>query len=413
MLVVRLTALCACLLAIVACGSDHSSPAAPSPPALGDPAGANPDGSTLKVSAPTGLVPANGERAGSVRPLLGFTNAVARFGPAALSYRVEVFQGTSLIDTIVGVQDIGSTTYARPTRDLQGDTRYRWRVRAELDGAVGPWSAPAEFMTPSGFLVFGPRAPDPPPGQRLPFPNYAHVVHQVAAQYPQALRNSCQSHGGSWEFMDRLVAELRRQDSRFAYNAKRGNFGDPSHDVIFYHWGAGPSEGSKQGYVIDILLGHCGPTPAPAWIDQSTITFNSNTTGGYLYPRPGMTELPGGPPADALPLPNEAALVRQLGDQFAADLRNSCEEQGGNWVWLDRVVDTLRAKDPRWGYNGKHGDASKPAPDEIAYHWGTGPRQGSPDVYLIDIIESHCGTPRAGWRNFTGSERGVWTDRQR
>src|SRR5690606_27062568 len=71
---------------------------------------------------------------------------------------------------------------------------------------------------PSG----GNRAPDPAPGQRLPLPNMSSVVDEVARQYPGALRNSCQSHGGSWEFMDRLVDRLRQFDTRWGYNGKRG-----------------------------------------------------------------------------------------------------------------------------------------------------------------------------------------------
>ena len=32
------------------------------------------------------------------------------------------------------------------------------------------------------------------------------------------------------------------------------------------------------------------------------------------------------------------------------------------------------------------------------------------DVYLIDILEGHCGSnPRPTYRDFTGEERGVWT----
>jgi hypothetical protein len=50
------------------------------------------------------------------------------------------------------------------------------------------------------------------------------------------------------------------------------------------------------------------------------------------------------------------------------------------------------------------------AGDEIAYHFSAGPDQGSPDVYLIDILAGHCGpTPSLTFRVFTGEEPGRWT----
>lgn len=97
----------------------------------------------------------------------------------------------------------------------------------------------------------------------------------------------------------------------------------------------------------------------------------------------------------------EAAVIG-MGAEFATELRNSC----GNFNWLDKVVDRLRQGDDRWGYNCKAGNCSNPAQDEIVYHWGSGTREGSKDVYTIDVITSHCGAvPSAGWRDFTGTEK--------
>jgi hypothetical protein len=93
------------------------------------------------------------------------------------------------------------------------------------------------------------------------------VVYQVAAQFPAALRNSCQDAGGSWEFMDRVINALRQHDTRWGYNGKRGNVNDPSHDVIDYHWGRGPDQGSPNVYALDIIVGHCGSNPQAAWIN--------------------------------------------------------------------------------------------------------------------------------------------------
>lgn len=121
-----------------------------------------------------------------------------------------------------------------------------------------------------------------------------------------------------------------------------------------------------------------------------------------------------------LPLPD----VRGLIQQWAAERPGMLEQQscpnGIKYVnnpFQDYIVDRLRQLDTRWGYNAKptrtardnNGVAVVAAGDELAYHYGSGPDQGSPDVYLVDIIESHCGTPRLTWRVFTGEEPGRWT----
>ncbi len=62
--------------------------------------------------------------------------------------------------------------------------------------------------------------------------------------------------------MDKVVDTLRLTDTRFGYNGKRGNAADPSLDVIAYNWGSQPDEGTTEVYIFDILLGHCGNSPA-------------------------------------------------------------------------------------------------------------------------------------------------------
>jgi len=125
------------------------------------------------------------------------------------------------------------------------------------------------------------RTPDPEEGARLPLPDMSGVVARIAAEHPDALRNSCQDHGGSWEFMDLVVDELRRQDTRWGYNGKRGNVGDPSKDVIDYHWGRGEDENSTDVYIIDIITGHCGNNPSVGWGDVTDVTFGSGTIGRW------------------------------------------------------------------------------------------------------------------------------------
>jgi hypothetical protein len=98
-------------------------------------------------------------------------------------------------------------------------------------------------------------------------------------------------------------------------------------------------------------------------------------------------------PGQRLPVPNEAAYVASLINSRPDLLARSCQDEGGTWELMDFIVDRLRTeKDLRWGYNGRRGDVTFPARDEIAYHWGTGPDELSRDTYAFDIIGGHCGS---------------------
>jgi hypothetical protein len=100
-----------------------------------------------------------------------------------------------------------------------------------------------------------------------PLPDMSAVVRQVHDENPDLIRQSCQDTGGNWAFLDAVVDRLRQTDDRWGYNWKRGVIGDPSEDVVDYHWGDGPREGSPDTYVVDVIAGHCGDDPQPAFID--------------------------------------------------------------------------------------------------------------------------------------------------
>ena len=181
--------------------------------------------------------------------------------------------------------------------ELPYNTTFYWRVWG-TDGSKE--SAPSQvmsFKTPAapapppdsggGVPVGVPRGPGgrtpDPQGGRLPLPGYGSgVVRAVAQANPGLLRNSCQEHGGSWAFMDAVVDTLRTYDTRWGYNGKRGNANDPSMDVVTYHHGPGPDAGSTAVYIVDVIGGHCGPTPSPAWNDVTDITYSSGTIGRWI-----------------------------------------------------------------------------------------------------------------------------------
>lgn len=242
------------------------------------------------IDAPTPLSPIGGATATSRTPTLTVTNGTVRGNVGQVTYVFEVStQQTFGAVTATGQQALGPVTATgRATRSsgsttsasvgpLAETTTFFWRAYGTNGTITGPSSAVHSFVTPRG----GPRPPDPPAGQRLPRPNMAHIVAEIAARYPGDLRNSCQEHGGNWNFMDKLVDRLREFDTRWAYNWKRGNIGDPSLDVVDYHWGPGPDENSTEVYIIDVIGGHCGPAPGPIWFDVTQVTKDNNTIGRW------------------------------------------------------------------------------------------------------------------------------------
>ncbi|MDP2390817.1 MAG: hypothetical protein Q8N52_10870 [Acidobacteriota bacterium] len=152
----------------------------------------------------------------------------------------------------------------------------------------------------------------------------------------------------------------------------------------------------------------------------------SFTTTGTATAAPPSTDpnavvgpRPNDPPAGSrLPLPDARPFINAMSGLLGQ--LNQCPN-GRKYEsnpWLDRLIDNLRASDARWGYNGKPtkqpfengGFPVTAAGDEIAYHYGAGESMNSPDVYLIDAIEGHCGSsPRTTYRDFTGEEPGRWT----
>jgi hypothetical protein len=273
------------------------------------------------IETPIPASPIGGEPTPTNRPEFVVTNGKVS-GPAAgpVAYRFEVAlnEAFTSVAAVVTVSRSDGQTTVMSMGELPYGVQFFWRVRA-TDGVIdSAWSAVQAFRTPappaapppptpapspgpspapgptppspspspSPLPSGGSRTPDPPPGQRLPLPDMYWVVQQVANERPDLLQNSCQEphwggHPGNWGFMDMVVDRLRLHDTRWGYNWKRGNVGDPSMDVIAYHWGPGPDEGSTNVYLIDIIVGHCGPSPGTSWYDVTDITYQSGTVGRW------------------------------------------------------------------------------------------------------------------------------------
>ncbi len=231
----------------------------------------------ITVGAPKPLSPANGGEVRTSRPELIVTNGAvsANAGPVAIEYQIDDDPKLSRPSTFSVAMGTNGTTKGTFDDPLAIGSAFGWRARATNGTITSDWSEIFTFTT-----VGGGRAADPPPGQRLPLPDRRFVVEQVAGMHPDALADSCQDHGGGWAFMDLVVESLRLEDERWGFNCKRGNCNDVSLDVIDYHYGAGPSQGSPDVYVIDILLGHCGADPRPTWINQT-----GTGRAAFTYPR--------------------------------------------------------------------------------------------------------------------------------
>ncbi len=134
------------LLLVAACSQSPQSPVSPSV-AAGSSA-ANPDGSTLKVTAPTPVSPINGDRIESTKPTFVFGNATGKFASTTPTYRIQVFDGAGgFVGERTVDQGAGQTSYTSDV-DLAYEADFTWRARAELQGEPGPWSASAAFKTP-------------------------------------------------------------------------------------------------------------------------------------------------------------------------------------------------------------------------------------------------------------------------
>ena len=267
------------------------------------------NGETLKFTPPALVSPVEGERVNDRRPTLLWANASGKYGSSGVAYDLEVSSPSAVVYEMTVGESPDFGAHIIPF-DLEYDIRYSWRTRARVGNDFGPWSARGEFQSPQrpapvvqigsggAAVCAAPLSPVGPGETRKPRPNDSAIVAQVAAAFPAALRNSCQEHGGTWEFMDRVVDALRTKDGRYGYNAKRGNMNDPSLDVASYFYRPETDvniNNRHEVYIFDLIGGHCGPTPFTVWNDVTDITNSSGTIGRTMYPRPGRNVSVTGP----------------------------------------------------------------------------------------------------------------------
>ena len=224
----RATAAAVAMAVGLAC-SQASNPVSPSPTAGAADAAA--DGSTLKVTAP-GLVSPRSIRTDTLEPEYVLTASTARFknGAVDLTYRIQVQRANG--------QAVAETAGVQPAADGRGrwkaaaqldlDVAYRWRARAELGTAFGPWSPWADFLS----LDYRGLVPRPPNGA-WPTTGEA-VVDYVSDSFPELLKTTALTaqRVANMEFLrDRIIETGICGGLDLAHNRKRG-FGEHSIDAL-------------------------------------------------------------------------------------------------------------------------------------------------------------------------------------
>lgn len=276
------TALVLCAVVTVACESGIQSPVSPSA-VRGSVSALNADGSNLKSSAPLAISPQFEQTNISTTPVLAARAGAGRYDTSALAQRFQVADADSfanVVSTGMGTTDASGITRYTVSPALTANKRYVWRVRAELNDAVGPWSNVMAFttagagqttVTPTGptTTASGPRTPDPTSGI-LPLPDVRGILARFS-DASQSCPRGLKYVNNPWQ--DRVIDAFRETDTRWGYNGKPtrsagDNGGVPvvaAGDEAAYHYSAGPDQGSRDVHLVDLLEGHCGASPRLTW----------------------------------------------------------------------------------------------------------------------------------------------------
>ena len=152
------TGLAALLAFVMACGREGAMPTSPSAQSGANALPAAADGSTLKATPPAPVSPINDQPVNDLPTLTATTSTMQFSDVVPLQYRFEIFN-----DVGTRVQDSGllNSPSFKVTAMLAFRKRHTWRVRAEYQGAVGPWSTTASFVSPEGGYIRGNEVFDP------------------------------------------------------------------------------------------------------------------------------------------------------------------------------------------------------------------------------------------------------------
>ena len=222
----------ACVLALtMACSSAPGSPASPASITGGD-GELGPDGSTLKASAPTLVSPVGDTRLTNRIPTMTVNNSRGNWVGGTYTYEFQLMNDAgSVVNTTTLAGGASTTSWVYPT-DLDKDTAYRWRARARMGSAFGPWSATGRFITVKenrAELGANGRAPYPAWGQAVVFQVAAGALLPGARRHlgvhgRRHRRPSCPGHplGLQLEAGSRRRSVARRHQLQLGLGIRRG-----------------------------------------------------------------------------------------------------------------------------------------------------------------------------------------------
>ena len=122
-------------------------------------------------------------------------------------------------------------------------------------------------------------------------PNLKHVIDQIAQQCPEQMQalSDGQEWTGNLDFLDLVVAALRKEDKRWGYSFWDGHIW--SSDMIGYYRGTGDPNGSNDIVILDYFIGKSGDQRTDWLITTYEKTKEDwpNSEGEWRYPRPGAT----------------------------------------------------------------------------------------------------------------------------
>jgi hypothetical protein len=363
------------------------------------------------ITAPALRSPINGAEVVNTDPLrLVFSNAVTN-GVRPLYYHVEVavdkeFNQRAYMNPKVLPFEGEQTSLVVETK-LDPEKTYYWRVRADDGANSSEFSATAHFDVVMPVVIGTPEAVSPGGGGT------------ITTRTPELRVNNGSVQGRAGEVRYHFFVATDQAFSGMVWSGSTPRSGGsstaittgelPANTVLYWRaYATNGVAGSNHTTVLSFR------TPAAA----APPPGGGGGGGGGLPPAPGSgTRTPDPAPGQMLPIPGYAeSVIMSVAQQYPGALRNSCQESGGTWEFMDRVVDALRQYDNRWGYNWKRAHVGDPSLDAINYHWGRGASEGSRDVYTFDVTIGHCGSnPGPAFINLTdpNGAGAMWTGRGR
>lgn len=382
----RGTAVTALLATVCLAGCEAAKSANPTAPSVAGPIPG------VNITAPKPLEPYAGSALtfSTEPPTLLIENAGSS-GSRSLWLQIEVGTDAEFKQVVHQADQValgtgGRTSYRLP-EPLGAGYTYYWRTRAADGANIGPYSSVSTFSVVAPVVIEAPVAKAPTGTLTTNKPDFSVTNGRVSGTTGVAYRFEVSTQ----PTFASLTAVVTVPMS--ATGTTSMTLGELPYKTTYY-WRVRGSDGAQESAYSTPLQFTTMDKPAPP-----------PTTGGGTPT--GVPTGPGGrtpdPTSGRLALPSYGwSVVQAVANANPAALRNSCQESGGSWQFMDQVVDTLRTYDTRWGYNGKRGDANNPSMDVITYHYGAGPDQNSTAVYIIDIIGGHCGSnPSAIWNDVT------------